>query len=376
MVRTMRFFLLILLPAFAFGQQTIPKHARFVEPGGQLGATSAFSETTVYPTYINLDWRSVTNAHNYVVQRATDLAFTSPAQIYNDQASTCTDSGLTSGVKYYYRIKSQASGYNDSEWVIDSATTSSSTFDPDAQRYLDSAGIGAGTFATATHALVYGLKLDTLWDLYSFIHLYGGSSYASAKWNARYPFNDDLAYRLVELGSGLTYNSAGVTLNGTNQALNTKFIPTAAGLDATTGAHISFYSATSAAVNQYIMGIFQWMYIAPDPDNVSSYVRVGATFSSGVKQNSLGIHLGNRAPGSGSQRYLHDNTVIINAAQAFTKYQEASGNNEVYVGALNDATDLFFNGNIGFDTGGKGLTPSQENNHYQRFHTWVLAVGR
>lgn len=371
----MRLLLLLLVPCICWGQQTIPKHARFVEPGGTLGATTAFSETTVYPTYINLDWRSITSASNYVVQRSTDLAFTSPTVIYTSQASTCTDSGLTSGVKYYYRVKGQASGFNDGAWVIDSATTSSSTFDPDAQRYLDSAGIGAGTFATATHALFYGLKLDTLFDLYSFIHLYGGTSYASAKWNARYPFDDTLAYKLLEIGTGITYGSDGATLNGSN-AFNTKFIPAAAGLDNTTGAHISFYSPTNAALNQYIMGIFQWMYIAPNPDNAASYVRIGATHSSGVKQNSLGIHLANRAPSGANQRYLHDNSVIINTAQAFAQYQEISGNNEVYVGALNDAVDLFFNGKIGFDTGGKGMTPSQESNHYSRFHTWLVAIGR
>lgn len=371
-----RILLFLLLPVAVFSQQRVEKWATFRSPGGGLAATTAFSETTVYPTYISLDWRSVAGANNYVVQRSTDLAFTSPTVIYTDQPSTCTDSGLTSGVKYYYRVKAQTSGFDDSPWTIDSATTSSSTYDPDAQRYLDSAGIGAGTFATATHALFYGLKLDTLFDLYSFIHLYGGSSYASAKWNARFQINDTLAYKLVEIGSGITYNSAGATLNGTNQAFNTKFIPAAAGLDNTTGAHISFYSATNAAVNQYIMGIYQWLYIAPDPDNAASYIRVGATHSSGVKQNCQGIHLANRAPNGANQRYLHDNSVIINAAVAFSKYQEASGNNEVFIGALNDVTDLYFNGNIGFDTGGKGMTPSQESNHYSRFHTWLTAIGR
>ncbi len=329
------------------------------------------------PTSIFMDWRSVTGAGAYILQRSSSLLFTSAVTVYNDQPSTYEDTGLTAGTKYYYRVKATAGGFNDSGWLVDSATTSSSTYDPDAQRYLDSAGIGAGTFATAVHALFYGLKsgLKT-WNKMICIYPYGGSTFSSMKWNARFPLNDDLAYRIVEIGSGFTYNSAGVTFNGSTQLHNTKFTPAPAGCDFTTGIHISFYSATNAAVNNYMMGCFNYVYGAPNPDNVSAYVRVGAGQSTGVKQNSLGRHIFNRPPSSNTQRYLHNGTVIINAASTFSKYQETSGNNEIYIGGLNDVSDIFFNGNFGFSTIGYGLTTAEEAELDSLIQTFITAIGR
>lgn len=367
--------IILLLPALSVAQDTtyvISKHAVFRAPNGQLAVTDGLTETIVMPTTITLDWRNVPNANNYIVQRSTSLSFASPTSIYNDQLSTCVDEGLTAGTKYYYRVKARASSYDDSNWLIDSATTASSSFDPDAQRFIDSAGISDGTQQTALHALVYGLKLDTLWDKIIVACPILGASYATAKWNLRYPFNDDLAYRFVSIGSP-TYNSAGMTPS-TGNAINSKFIPAAAGLDYTTGMHMSYYSATSSAPNSYVMGVYQYSYIAPSPDG-NSYVRMGATHSSGTGQNSSGFHLVNRAPSSGNQRYIRNGTTIINASQAFDQFN-ISSNNEIYVGGLNDSPAIYSDVQCGFYTIGKGLTPSQEANLRSRITTFLTAIGR
>jgi hypothetical protein len=367
---------ILLLPAFCYSQDTlrsIRKTAHFRAPNGQLATTAGLTETIVMPTSIELDWRSINNAGNYIVQRATSLSFASPALIYNDQLSTCVDTGLTAGTKYYYRVKARASGYDDSNWLIDSATTSSSSFDPDAQRFIDSAGITDDTQESALHALVYGWKLDTLWNKIFVADPLLGGSYNTAKWNLRYPYNDDMAYRFVNIGSP-TYNAAGMTPS-TGNAINTKFIPAAAGLDYTTGMHMSYYSATSSATNSYVMGIYQYAYIAPSPDGFFSYVRVGAGHNSGVAQNSSGFHLVNRAPGSSSQRYIRNGTTIINASQAFIQFNTTS-NNEVYVGGLNDSPAIYSDVQCGFFTIGMGLTPSQEANLRSRITTFLTAIGR
>jgi hypothetical protein len=372
----MRTLLLILLfPSLCIAQDTtrIAKTARFRAPNGQLAATAGLTETIVFPTSITLDWRSVNNTNNYIVQRSTSLLFTDPVIIYNDQLSTCIDEGLTAGTKYYYRVKARASSFDDSNWLIDSATTSSSSFDPDAQRFIDSAGISDGTQQSALHALVYGLKLDTLWDKIIVACPLLGASYATAKWNLRYPLNDDLAYRFVSIGSP-TYNSGGMTPS-TGNAINTKFIPAAAGLDYTTGMHMSYYSATSASTNSYVMGIYQYAYIAPSPDGFFSYVRIGGTHNNGTAQNSSGFHLVNRAPSSGNQRYLRNGSVIINSAQAFIQFNTTS-NTEVYVGGLNDSPAIYSTVQCGFYTIGMGLTPSQESNLRSRIQTFLTAIGR
>jgi hypothetical protein len=366
---------ILLLPAFCLAQDTtrIAKTAKFRAPNGQLTATAGLTETIVFPTTITLDWRSVNNTGNYIVQRSTTLSFAEPVTIYNDQLSTCVDEGLTAGTKYYYRVKARASSYDDSNWIIDSATTSSSSFDPDAQRFIDSAGISDGTQQAALHALVYGLKLDSLWDRLIVICPLLGGTYATTKWNLRYPYDDDLAYRFVSIGSPV-YNSAGMTPSSGN-AVNTKFIPAAAGLDYTTGMHMSYYSTTSSSMNSYIMGLYQYAYIAPSPDGFFSYVRVGATHSSGTAQNSSGFHLVNRAPSSATQRYIRNGTTIINATQAFIQFNTTS-NNEVFVGGLNDSPAIYSDVQCGFFTIGMGLTPSQESNLRSRIQTFLTAIGR
>lgn len=362
----------LLLSNYCLGQ-TIPKYARFSNPGSSIPATTGFSETNVMPTSISLDWRSVTSADSYIVQRSATRDYASTVTIYNDAASTYTDTGLSAGTWYYYRVKSHASNGNVSSWVNDSALTSSTTFDPDAKRFIDSAGIVNGTEITALHALVYGLKLDTLWDNLIVICPILDGAYSSAKWNIRYPYDDDLAYRFVSIGSP-TYNSAGMTPSAGN-IINTKFIPAAAGLDYTTGMHMSYYSATSSSPNNYIMGIFQYAYIAPNPDGVASYVRMGASHSSGTLQNSSGFHLVNRAPSSTNQRYLRNGSVIINATNAFDQFN-LSTNAEIYVGGLNDAPVIYSTVQCGFYTIGKGLTPSQESNLRIRITTFLTAIGR
>lgn len=364
--------LIIILPLWSVAQQRIPKYARFSNSGDIPGATIGFSETLITPNTISLDWRNVIGADSYIVQRSASRDYGSPAQIYSSTASTCIDTGLTSGTWYYYRVRSHNSNGNVGNWVNDSALTSSSAFDPDAQTFIDSAGISDGTQKAALHALVYGLKLDTLWDNLIVICPILGASYATAKWNLRYPINDDLAYRFVSIGSP-TYDAAGMTPS-TNNIINTKFIPAAAGLDLTTGMHMSYYSATSSSPNSYIMGIFQYAYIAPSPDG-NSYVRMGASHSSGAGQNSSGFHLVNRAPSSGNQRYLHNGTVIIDAAKAFDQFN-ISTSAEIYVGGLNDAPVIYTTVQCGFYTIGKGLTPSQESHLRTRITTFLTAIGR
>jgi hypothetical protein len=366
---------ILLLPAFCAAQDTlrsISKYAAFRSANGQLSVTDGLTETIVMPTTITLDWRSIDHATTYIVQRSLLITFNEPTTIYNDMISTCVDTGLTSGVKYYYRVKARASSYDDSPWLIDSATTSSSSFDPDAQRFIDSAGIVDGTQQAALHALVYGFKLDTLWNQMAVMNPLLGGSYNTAKWNLRYPYNDDLAYRFVSIGSP-TYDAAGMTPS-TGNAINTKFIPAAAGLDYTTGMHMSYYSATSSAPNSYLMGIYEYAYIAPSPDG-NSYVRMGATHSSGTGQNSSGFHLVNRAPSSAVQRYIRNGTTIINATQAFNQFNTGS-NNEIYVGGLNDSPAIYSDVQCGFYTIGKGLTPSQEANLRTRITTFLTAIGR
>lgn len=71
-----------------------------------------------------LEWDDMADATNYIIERALDAGFTSGlTEVYNGiHVAAVNDDGLTNGVQYFYRIKSQASGYPDSAYAYDDGT--------------------------------------------------------------------------------------------------------------------------------------------------------------------------------------------------------------------------------------------------------------
>jgi hypothetical protein len=81
---------------------------------------------TAGDTEIDVDWTAITNADNYVIERATDSGFTTAlTEIYNGALLTYTDTGLTNGTTYYYRGKAQGSGLIESAWSVTVSETPS-----------------------------------------------------------------------------------------------------------------------------------------------------------------------------------------------------------------------------------------------------------
>lgn len=83
-----------------------------------------FTATPFVGEEIELTWDNDINADTYEIDRALDSAFTmSVTNIYSGAyTASVLDAPLTAGVTYYYRIKSQASGYDDSDYSYDNAT--------------------------------------------------------------------------------------------------------------------------------------------------------------------------------------------------------------------------------------------------------------
>lgn len=84
-------------------------------------------------TQVALSWSAVTNRTYYNVQRATDSGFTANLVTLTSTwtATTLSDTGLTNGTTYYYRVKAVGTGrYSDSaNWATTSATPASSFTD-------------------------------------------------------------------------------------------------------------------------------------------------------------------------------------------------------------------------------------------------------
>lgn len=73
-------------------------------------------------TQAALDWDDVPNADNYVVEQDTTSDFAAPTQIYSGAVSAHTAITLVNGTTYYFRVKAEGVGYDDSPWAHVNAT--------------------------------------------------------------------------------------------------------------------------------------------------------------------------------------------------------------------------------------------------------------
>lgn len=94
--------------------------------------------------------------------------------------------------------------------------------DPDAQAFIDAAGITDATQISAVNQLVLDLKADSLWSKFKAIYPFVGGTASTHKWNLVDPQDTDAAYRLVFNG-GITHNSNGATGNGSTGYYQTHF---------------------------------------------------------------------------------------------------------------------------------------------------------
>lgn len=70
-----------------------------------------------------LDWDAVTNAESYTLERADDDAFTTNLiTLYTGSTTGYTDTDVSNGTPYYYRLKATATNYTDSTYATTNAT--------------------------------------------------------------------------------------------------------------------------------------------------------------------------------------------------------------------------------------------------------------
>lgn len=82
----------------------------------------ALAEDT--PGTVTIDWDAVPQATGYVVERATDAAFTENlSTVYTGANLTHDDDTVGTETEYFYRVTATASGYRNSDPVSDSITT-------------------------------------------------------------------------------------------------------------------------------------------------------------------------------------------------------------------------------------------------------------
>jgi hypothetical protein len=106
-----------------------------------LGDPTGQTATAASGTQINLSWTKW-SGRNVMIVRSADASFTAPTQgigyavsstiggdtvIYNGDATSCSDTGLTAGTTYYYKFYSENWSYYSSGVTASATTTASST---------------------------------------------------------------------------------------------------------------------------------------------------------------------------------------------------------------------------------------------------------
>lgn len=99
--------------------------------------------------------------------------------------------------------------------------------DSDAQAFLTAAGITDATIVSAIDNFVIALKAASIWTKFKYIYPFVGGVASAHKYNLKSPVDADANFRLV-FGSAVTHSANGITAstaNGTNNIVETKFVP-------------------------------------------------------------------------------------------------------------------------------------------------------
>lgn len=92
----------------------------------QTGITSDITIDDTTTTTVEMSWTAgvvVPIADTFILERATVSDYSDATVIYTGALLTYTDTGLTSGTTYYYRLRGYKSPYLASQAVTESATT-------------------------------------------------------------------------------------------------------------------------------------------------------------------------------------------------------------------------------------------------------------
>jgi len=110
-------------------------------------STPTLTATVISTSQIDLSWTNVANedaSPGYTIERSLDGSSWSALTTKAANVTTHSDTGLSPGTHYYYRVKAEGSGrYSDSGWGTDDDTTTSNIHRQDTFADTDGTTVGA-----------------------------------------------------------------------------------------------------------------------------------------------------------------------------------------------------------------------------------------
>lgn len=255
-----------------------------------------------------------------------------------------------------------------------------SSYDPDAQAFINAVGTLTTAEEVAINNLVLGLKANGTWSKKYAIYPFIGDTSSEHKWNLKNPNDTNAAFRLVFNG-GVTHNDQGFTPNGTSGFANTFWNPANNGVLG--DASLNFYSSTNPGVisgqNPYDMGVYAGsggIYLSAKNLDLDIAGGVGTAFTRQLTtSNSIGYFSVSRIS-NGTNVSLYKNGTVVNTETAGTA---SLPNYNMYIGADNFEGAVFgeyANRTYGYADIGAGLTTTEISNDYAVVLAYVTALSR
>jgi hypothetical protein len=352
-------------------------------PGGGGGLTTLFTPTlTATPsssTQMNLSWTNVANESSYKLEWSPNGS-TGWAQIGGTIAANTTTynhTGLTASTAYYYRITAMGDGltYSNSGFGTANGTTSAgSSYDTDAQTYFTAVEAAGGTissgFKTAWNDFVVSQKgTDGSWAKFQLVNPLLGGTLNGARINAKTPGTFDLTWT----GSP-TVSATGVNYSGTSQFGDTGWVGSSGNVSDADGFSMGFYGRENA--QGYDMGVYESgkeFLCLPNADGVYKVMAAGGGFYlDSVELSTAGFIYINKPASGGLMRMYRNGTGYDASAHTLIN----TGTLPIYVGAANDATDVYSTNEHAFYFIGKGLTSAEATKLDTDVATLMTALSR
>lgn len=245
----------------------------------------------------------------------------------------------------------------------------------EALKFIDSSGITNQTEKDAVCTLVKQLKDSALWTSMRAVYPLLGRSSSSCKWNLMDIRQNDAAFRLVFFG-GITFDSLGITGNGSNGYSNTIFTPSLNYDSLQAGSYGVYLSKNvdepRVAIGMRVTAGTSAVALSPRVSNIA-YCSFTATQTAVANTDSRGIYITTRLNRASSKTFKNGSLLVTH-----NTYVAATYNKPMFLLARNDdAGAAFFSTNtIGFAFIGTPLTDAQSSTLYNIINTFKTTLGR
>lgn len=240
------------------------------------------------------------------------------------------------------------------------------SYDADALAYFTAnTAITSDADKNAINTFYLGLKTDGIYTKIKAMYLPIWGSASASKWNLVNPVDTDAAFRLT-FTTGWTFNSAGMTPNGTSAYARTEFSSYSQNSQ-----HISYYSRTDSNtgvdLGNAVTGSAGSIYLYIRDTN-TSYLRLNTTGagteSSVTNTDGKGFYQLNRIA-SNKQTLFKNNT-----KNDFTVNSTGVPGGSLFLGGAQSLSSIVYgNKQCSFSSIGDGLTDTEATNFYNRVQT-------